>query len=109
MSEVISSFKSLRAGSQVFALFMLFLCVILLQTTQPTSGGPVTVVTTCCANCIQTSRNGGPIYSIDLIYLSILFCFIDDVDSDYAVKHSVNSKLLLGDDPLKLIYFYSSF
>ena len=28
MSEVISSFKSLRAESQVFALFMLFLCVI---------------------------------------------------------------------------------
>ena len=29
MSEVISSFKILRAGSQVFALLMLFLCVIL--------------------------------------------------------------------------------
>ena len=29
MSEVISSFMSLRAGSQVFALLMLFLCVIL--------------------------------------------------------------------------------
>ena len=29
MSEVISSFKSLRAGSQVFALLMFFLCVIL--------------------------------------------------------------------------------
>ena len=29
MSEVISSFKSLRAGSQVFALLMMFLCVIL--------------------------------------------------------------------------------
>ena len=29
MSEVFSSFKSLRAGSQVFALLMLFLCVIL--------------------------------------------------------------------------------
>ena len=29
MSEVISSFKNLRAGSQVFALIMLFLCVIL--------------------------------------------------------------------------------
>ena len=29
MSEVISSFKSLRVGSNVFALFMLFLCVIL--------------------------------------------------------------------------------
>ena len=29
MSEVISSFRNLRAGSQVFALFMLFLCVIL--------------------------------------------------------------------------------
>ena len=29
MSEVTSSFKSLRAGSQVFALLMLFLCVIL--------------------------------------------------------------------------------
>ena len=28
MSEVISSFRSLRAGSRVFALFMLFLCVI---------------------------------------------------------------------------------
>ena len=29
MSEVISLFRSLRAGSQVFALPMLFLCVIL--------------------------------------------------------------------------------
>ena len=29
MSEVISSFRSLRAGSQVFALLMLFLYVIL--------------------------------------------------------------------------------
>ena len=29
MSEVISSFRSLTAGSQVFALLMLFLCVIL--------------------------------------------------------------------------------
>ena len=29
MSEVISSFRSLRAGSQVFSLLMLFLCVIL--------------------------------------------------------------------------------
>ena len=29
MSEVISSFKSLKAGSQVFAFLMLFLCVIL--------------------------------------------------------------------------------
>ena len=29
MSEVISSFKSLRAGSQVLALLMLSLCVIL--------------------------------------------------------------------------------
>ena len=29
MSEVISSYRSLRAGSYVFALHMLFLCVIL--------------------------------------------------------------------------------
>ena len=29
MSEFISSFKSLRTGSHVFALLMLFLCVIL--------------------------------------------------------------------------------
>ena len=29
VSEVISSFKSLRSGSQVFSLLMLFLCVIL--------------------------------------------------------------------------------
>ena len=28
MSEVISSFRSLRAGPQVFGLLMLFLCVI---------------------------------------------------------------------------------
>ena len=28
MSQIISSFKSLRAGSHVFALLMLFLCVI---------------------------------------------------------------------------------
>ena len=28
MSEVSSSFRSLRTGSQVFALFMLFICVI---------------------------------------------------------------------------------
>ena len=29
MSEVISLFRSLRAGSHVFALLMLFICVIL--------------------------------------------------------------------------------
>ena len=29
ISEVISSFRSLRAGSQVFALLVLFLCVLL--------------------------------------------------------------------------------
>ena len=29
MSEVISSFRNLRAGSQVLALFMLFICLIL--------------------------------------------------------------------------------
>ena len=29
MSDVISSFKSLRAGFQVFSLLMLFLCLIL--------------------------------------------------------------------------------
>ena len=29
MSEVISSFRSLRAGSHVFALLMLFICVLL--------------------------------------------------------------------------------
>ena len=29
MSEVIFSFRSLRAGSQVFTLLMLFICVIL--------------------------------------------------------------------------------
>ena len=29
MSEVISSFRSLRTGSQVFAFLMVFLCVIL--------------------------------------------------------------------------------
>ena len=29
VSEVLSSFRSLRAGSHVFALLMLFLCVIL--------------------------------------------------------------------------------
>ena len=28
-----------------------------LQTTQPTSGGAVTAVTNCCANCVETSRS----------------------------------------------------
>ena len=27
-----------------------------LQTTQPTSGGTVTAVTNCCANCVELSR-----------------------------------------------------
>ena len=27
-----------------------------LQTTQPTSGGAVTAVTNCCANCVEPSR-----------------------------------------------------
>ena len=27
-----------------------------LQTTQPTSGGAVTAVTNCCANCVEHSR-----------------------------------------------------
>ena len=30
--------------------------------TQPTSGGAVTAVTNCCANCVETFRNGGPIF-----------------------------------------------
>ena len=37
MSEVISSFRSLRAGSQVFALPMLFICVILHTMSSDTS------------------------------------------------------------------------
>ena len=35
-----------------------------LQTTQHTSGGAVTVVSSCCANCVEppAPSNGGPIY-----------------------------------------------
>ena len=33
-----------------------------LQTTQPTSGGAVTVDSSCCANCVEPPSNGGPIY-----------------------------------------------
>ena len=37
-----------------------------LQTTQPTSGGAVTVVSSCCANCVEppAPSNGGPIYRV---------------------------------------------
>ena len=31
-------------------------------TTQPTSGVAVTAVANCCANCVEPSRNGDPIY-----------------------------------------------
>ena len=33
---------------------------IRLQTTQPTSGGAVTVVSSCCANCVEPARLWGP-------------------------------------------------
>ena len=38
--------------------------VVTLQTTQPTSGGAVTVVSSCCANCVNLPAPsiGGPIY-----------------------------------------------
>ena len=37
--------------------------MIYLQTTQPTSGGAVTVDSSCCANCVEPPRpNGGTIY-----------------------------------------------
>ena len=47
MSEVISSFRSLRAGSQVFALLMLFLCVILHTMSSGKSYASCPLV--CCA------------------------------------------------------------
>ena len=31
-----------------------------LQTTQPTSGGAVTVVSSCCANCVEPPQQWGP-------------------------------------------------
>ena len=33
-----------------------------LQTTQHTSSGAVTADSSCCANCVEPSRNGGPIH-----------------------------------------------
>ena len=34
-----------------------------LQTTQHTSGGAVTaVLASCCENCVEISRNGGPMF-----------------------------------------------
>ena len=30
--------------------------VLRLQTTQPTSGGAVTVISSCCANCVEPPR-----------------------------------------------------
>ena len=55
--EVISSFRSLRTGSQVFALLMLFLCVIL-HTMSPAKSMQLLCIFTvvCCkVECAFTS------------------------------------------------------
>ena len=49
MLEVISSFKSLRAGLQVFALLMQFLCMILQTTWSAGTGGVLDVC--LCLGC----------------------------------------------------------
>ena len=54
MSEVISSFRSLRAGSQVFALLMLFLCVILhTMSSGKACNCYASFPLVCCAFCHQ--------------------------------------------------------
>ena len=49
MSEVISSFRSLRAGSHVFAPLMLFLCVILHTMSSGKSLQLLCILPVCCA------------------------------------------------------------
>ena len=44
-------------GDNVVRMWMqLKRCCVWLQTTQPTSGGAVTVVSSCCANCVEPPR-----------------------------------------------------
>ena len=69
MSEVNSSFKSLRAGSQVFALLMLFLCVVLhtmwsgkspqLQCILPFGMLCLSVISDVCKNYVGSVYVGG--------------------------------------------------
>ena len=45
--------KRYRMTSHIFGGIW---CASRLQTTQPTSGGAVTVVSSCCANCVESPR-----------------------------------------------------
>ena len=56
MSEVISSFKSLIAGSQVSALLMLFLCVILHTMWPGSKSLQLQCILTFCILCLAAIR-----------------------------------------------------
>ena len=59
MSEVISSFKSLTAGSHVFSLLMLFLCVILHTMW---SGKILPFVMLCLSAISMKKKSDGSVY-----------------------------------------------
>ena len=71
---------------------------VMLQTTQPTSGGAVTAVTNCCANCVEPSRpsNGGPIYrffwaSGPAGWLALLLAKAGDVETNPGPTFVISS------------------
>ena len=45
-----------RYGCMYFLAALVLVCVDVIQTTQPTSGGAVTADKNCCANCVEPSR-----------------------------------------------------
>ena len=59
-----------------------------LQTTQPTSGGAVTSVINCCANCVESSRSQqwGPdipfLASRPCVWLALLLTKVGDVETN---------------------------
>ena len=71
MSEVFSSFRSLRAGLQMFALIMLFLCV-LLHTTSSSKSLQLLCILPFCMLCLS---------AISMIFVHILLtvCILVDM------------------------------
>ena len=55
-SSVLMVFGMLMFMNIMSLLKSVLIPILGLQTTQPTSGGGVTAVTNCCANCVELSR-----------------------------------------------------
>ena len=69
-----------------------------LQTTQPTSGGAVTVDSSCCANCVELSRpqRWGPDLPFFFGWLALLLTKAGDVETNPGPT-TLNKKVWICD------------